>query len=632
MDSEKNPKEYKLLSRINRPSDLRKLELQELLELAREVRSIIIETVAENGGHLAPNLGAVELSIALHYVFDAPDDIIIWDVGHQSYTHKLLTGRRDRFHTLRLAGGLSGFPKRSESVYDPFGAGHASTSISASLGFAAGRDIAQRKNKVVAVVGDGSLTGGLAYEGLNQAGHLGKDLVVVLNDNEMSISPNVGAMSSFLSRKLSTKYLVRLRKELIQFLEAIPRIGVDIRELVKKGESTLKVLLSPSMLFEALRLNYIGPIKGHRIDRLIEAFENSKNFEGPVIVHVLTTKGKGYRPAEENPAKFHGVGSFDISTGEAAKFASGPPSYTEVFGEAMVEVGARYDTVVGITAAMPDGTGLSRFAKVFPDRFFDVGIAEEHAVTFAAGLAAAGFRPVVAVYSTFLQRAYDQIIHDVCLQNLPVVFAIDRGGLVGDDGPTHHGVFDLSFLRTAPNLTIMAPKDESELRSMLHFAVTFDGPIAFRYPRGCGTGVDYRSVLIPLQPGRGEVLREGEDILMLALGQGVPHALEAADMLEGEGVSAAVVNCRFLKPLDRDLILSLCQEIPRVVTVEENALIGGFGSSVAELLMDSGVSGVRLKRVGIPDRFIEHGSQAQLRDLIGIDSRGVFRAAKELLE
>ncbi|MBW2619505.1 MAG: 1-deoxy-D-xylulose-5-phosphate synthase, partial [Deltaproteobacteria bacterium] len=455
-----------LLDKIDSPADLRKLKVGDLPKLAQEIRDEIISTVSKTGGHLAPSLGVVELTIALHYVFDTPKDKVVWDVGHQAYAHKLLTGRRDRFPTLRTKGGLSGFPKRAESEYDTFDTGHSSTSISAGLGMSVGLELKKEDARVIAVIGDGSLTGGMSFEGLNQAGEHDKDLIVILNDNEMSISPNVGALSSFLSRKLTKKGYVAFKREVQEFLKTVPGIGENIIQLVKRSEDSFRGFFSPSLLFEAFKFEYIGPIRGHRFDRMIEAFENSKNLKGPVLIHVMTQKGKGYGPAEKNPAHFHGVGAFEVKTGDSKK-SSGPPSYTEVFGRFIVERAERDERIVAISAAMPEGTGLKTFGERFPERFFDVGIAEQHGVTFAAGLAVEGFRPVVAVYSTFIQRAFDQIVHDVCLQNLPVFFALDRGGLVGEDGPTHHGMLDLSFLRALPNMTLMAPKDENEFRRML---------------------------------------------------------------------------------------------------------------------------------------------------------------------
>ena len=621
-----------LLNRVDSPADLKKLTVPELEQLAREVRDVIVATVARHGGHLAPNLGAVELTLALHYVFNAPYDRIVWDVGHQSYTHKLLTGRRSRFETLRQFQGISGFPKREESKYDAFGTGHSSTSISAALGIGVGKCLKGCSNRAIAVIGDGSMTGGMAFEAMNHAGDLDKDLIVVLNDNEMSISPNVGALSSFLSRKLSTRTVMNMKRRFENVLNSIPGLGPNILQILKRSEEALKAFFTPGMLFEALKFHYIGPIKGHRLDKLISTFETAKELDGPVLVHVWTQKGKGYEPAEFDPTRFHGLGAFDVATGKSCSHAGCPPSYTEVFGKTITQLADRDPRIVAITAAMPQGTGLDVFAGRYPDRFFDVGIAEQHAVTFAAGLATEGFKPVVAVYSTFLQRAYDQIVHDVCLQKLPVVFAMDRGGLVGEDGPTHHGVFDLSFLRHIPNMVLMAPKDEGELQQMLKTAVDFHGPIALRYPRGNGVGIPLKEELEPLAVGKAEVLREGDDVLLIGIGSTVHPALEAADQLHQQGIEATVVNARFVKPLDEELILRLAKKIGRVMTIEENALQGGFGSAVMEMFQEASFFPRRFKRLGLPDEFVIHGSQATLRDLLGIDAQGIERAALELCE
>ncbi len=626
-----DPKKYPLLNTINSPADLKKLSLDEMVRLAAEVRSKIIETVASTGGHLAPNLGVVELTIALHYVFNAPRDKILWDVGHQSYTHKLLTGRRDRFHTLRTYGGISGFPKRSESPYDTFDTGHSSTSISAGLGISTAKVLKGEKDHVIAVIGDGSTTGGIAFEGLNQAGHTGKNLIVVLNDNAMSIGPNVGAFSSFLSRKMTGRRFVYFRKEFENFLKSIPGVGENILSLVRKSEDTFITLFTPGMLFEAFRFKYVGPIPGHRLDLLIETFGNLKNVEGPVLVHALTVKGKGYEPAESDPAHFHGVGSFEISTGSPRMAASAPPpNFTEIFGQTMVDLGRKDRKLFAITAAMPEGTGLNRFSEMFPDRFVDVGIAEQHAVTFAAGLATEGFKPVVAIYSTFLQRAFDQIIHDVCLSNLPVIFCIDRGGLVGEDGQTHHGQYDITYLRSLPNMTVMAPKNENELRHMIFTALNHTGPVAIRYPRGRGLGVpldpDYK--IIPI--GESELLKEGKDLTLIALGSMVSPCLEAAAEMEKEGLSATVVNCRFVKPLDKRLA-DYSKKTGKVLVVEENIQQGGLGSAVLELFSDMGIREVTVKRLGLPDSFVEHGPVEVLREKLGLDKAGIMKAAKSLL-
>lgn len=622
----------KYLDKINSPEDLKRLKRSELPELAKEIRQVIIETVSRTGGHLAPSLGVVELTIALLYVFDPPKDKIIWDVGHQAYAYKLLTGRRDRFHTLRQHGGLSGFTRMSESPYDAFSTGHASTSISAGLGIAFGKCLKKEAGKIIAVIGDGSMTGGLAYEGLNQTGDLQKGLIVVLNDNEMSIGRNVGVLSSFLSRKLSAKHFVALREDIKGFLKSLPKVGDDVYNWAKRTEESFKAFVTPGMLFEAFNFNYFGPIKGHRLDHLIDTLQNVKEMHKPVLFHVTTTKGKGYPPAERNPTYFHGVGSFEIETGNGVSAKEKPPSYTEVFGKTLMELARKDERIVAVTAAMPEGTGLQAFSEAFPERFVDVGIAEQHAITFAAGLATEGLRPVVAIYSTFLQRAYDQILHDVCLEAHPVVFAMDRGGIVGEDGPTHHGLFDFSYLRSLPNMVVMAPKDENELRHMLGTAVNHPGPIAFRYPRGCGVGVPLDDEIQALPIGKGEVLTTGNDVAILAVGVTVTPALEAAKQLKDESISATVVNCRFVKPLDVELITRLATEIPFMVTVEENVLPGGFGSAVVECLMDAGIIDIRVVRLGIPDTYVEHGSQKILRSKYGVDTSGIVKAVRDMVK
>ncbi len=618
----------KLLDNIDSPADLKSLEQEKLPVLAAEVREMIIETVSVVGGHLASSLGAVELAVALHYVFNAPEDKIVWDVGHQAYPHKILTGRRARFSTLRQSGGISGFPKPSESIFDSFGTGHSSTSISAALGMAAARDLSGKANKVVAVIGDGSMTAGLAFEGLNQAGHLEKDIIVVLNDNEMSISKNVGALSSFLSRKITGRFATKLKQEIESFIKSIPMIGDRLMWIAKRAEDSLITLLTPGMLFEGLGFHYIGPIDGHDIEALINTLNGTNEIKGPVLVHVLTKKGKGYAPAEEDPAAFHGVSPFTVKTGRAKKRPK--PSYTNIFSSALLEIAEKDKRIVAITAAMPAGTGLSKFAERFPERFFDVGIAEQHALTFAAGLAKEGFVPVTAIYSTFLQRAYDEVCHDVCLQNLPVVIALDRAGIVGQDGPTHHGLFDISYLRHLPNMVVGAPMDEAELRHMLYSATRYGGPVALRYPRGVCTGADTGGPLKEISPGSATVLMGGTDVTILALGSMVNPAIEAARMLETSGIKAGVINARFVKPLDKELILNAAVSTGAIVTVEENALQGGFGSAVLELFEEQGVS-VSVRRIGVPDEFIEHGAQAELRSRIGLDSRGIEKAVKALL-
>jgi 1-deoxy-D-xylulose-5-phosphate synthase len=619
------------LAQIDSPQDLKKLDRSDLPELAKEIRDMIIRTVSKTGGHLAPSLGVVELTIALHYVFDSPTDKIIWDVGHQAYAHKILTGRKDRFHTIRQYRGLSGFTRMSESPHDAFSTGHASTSISAALGMACGKELKNDTAKIIAVIGDGSMTGGLAYEGLNQAGDLRKDLIVVLNDNEMSIAKNVGVLSSFLSRKLSAKHFVAVREELKDFFKSLPRFGDDVYNLAKRSEESFKAFVTPGMLFEAFNFNYFGPIKGHRLDHLIDTLENVKEMHKPILFHVLTKKGKGYPPAEINPTYFHGVGSFEIKTGNGVCSEDNLPSYTEVFGSTLTRLAEKNDRIVAVTAAMPEGTGLAAFSEAFPDRFFDVGIAEQHAVTFAAGLATEGFRPVVAIYSTFLQRAYDQILHDVCLECHPVVFALDRGGIVGEDGPTHHGLFDLCYLRTMPNMVVMAPKDENELQHMLKTAVQHPGPIALRYPRGCGFGVPLTGQPQSVSVGKAEVLISGSDLVFFAIGSTVIPTLEAAHRLLNKGISSTVVNARFIKPLDEDLIVSMAQKIPHIVTVEENVVDGGFGGAVVECLADQGVAVKRILRLGVRDMFVPHGSQKVLRKKHGLDVDGIEKAAAGML-
>ena len=628
--SENESEKANLLDKIDSPADIKEFSLNQLQDLAEEIRWRIIETTSKTGGHLAPSLGTVELAIALHYVFDTPKDKIIWDVGHQAYAHKLLTGRRNQFHTLRTYGGISGFPKRAESPYDAFDTGHSSTSISAGLGISTAKCLKGEKHKVISVIGDGSLTGGMAFEGLNQAGHTGKDLIVVLNDNAMSIAPNVGAFSSFLSRKMTGKRFVNFKKDLENFIKSLPGVGENILNFARKSEDSFLAFFTPGMMFEAFKFKYIGPIQGHRLDRLIETFGNTDNLEGPILIHVLTVKGKGYEFAEKDPAYFHGVGSFDIQTGAPPikKPTESIPSYTSIFGKTMMDLASKNDRLFAITAAMPEGTGLTAFSKAFPERFLDVGIAEQHAVTFAAGLATEGFHPVVAIYSTFLQRAFDQIIHDVCLPNLPVVFALDRGGLVGEDGPTHHGQFDVSYLRSLPNMTIMAPKDENEFRHMLFTAFKHSGPVAIRYPRGNGLGVPLDDEYQQLPMGEVEILKEGKDLQVLAFGSMVYPSLEASRILELEGISAGVLNCRFAKPLDKK-IAAIAAPSGRLLVVEENVRMGGLGGGVLELFNDMGVRDVLIKRLGLPDLFVEQGPAALLRKNLGLDAEGIAKEARD---
>ncbi|HET8759543.1 MAG TPA: 1-deoxy-D-xylulose-5-phosphate synthase [Nitrospiria bacterium] len=626
----------RLLDQINAPEDLRRLSPEQLPQVAAELRDTIINTLAANGGHFAGPLGAVDLNVALHYVFDTPRDRLVWDVGYQAYAHKLLTGRRERFHTLRQLDGISGFPLRAESSYDTFGTGHAATSISAALGMAEGRDLLPEggdvtPRKVVAIIGDGSMTAGMAFEGLNQAGALKTDLIVVLNDNSMAISENVGALSSYLTRIITGKLYTKVKEETEAILRHIPKIGPPMLKMAKKAEESMKGLFVPGLLFEEMGFRYIGPIDGHRLDHLVTTFENVKHLSGPLLVHVITHKGKGYEPAERNPIAFHGVTPFDRETGRSKK-APGRPSYTTIFANTLIELARSRPEVVAITAAMPEGTGLNLFAKEFPDRYYDVGIAEQHAVTFAAGLATEGVRPVVAIYSTFLQRGYDQVVHDVCLQNLPVLFCLDRGGLVGEDGATHHGVFDFSYLRHIPNMVVMAPKDENELRHMLLTGLLHPGPCAIRYPRGESEGVTPDPTIVPLPIGRGEIVRDGDDVALVAIGAMVPVALKAADLLRDRGVAATVVNARFVKPLDRDLLLDVAERVRRIVTIEDQALMGGFGSAVLELFEEADARGVEVRRIGLPDAFIEHGAQKLLRQQHGLDPEGVAQRVMAFLK
>ena len=618
-----------LLENIKSPEDIKGIPIPELKYLAEELRETIIETVATNGGHLASNLGAVDITIALHYVFNSPTDKIIWDVGHQAYAHKLLTGRFNAFPTIRKYGGISGFPKRAESPHDAFGTGHSSTSISAALGILEGRDRNKEKFNVIPVIGDGALTAGLAFEGLNNTGHLKKNLIVILNDNEMSISPNVGALSAYLRRMMMGDLYTKLKKETKLFLERIPAVGEPVLKIAQKAEGTVKGLVVPGLLFEELGFQYVGPVDGHKIDSLIETLETFKDFPGPVLIHAITKKGKGYKPAEKHPGLFHGIGPFNIETGE--QFSSSKKSYSEIFGSCLTKLAQDDDRIIAITAAMTEGTGLSEFVRTFPKRFYDVGIAEPHAVTFAAGLATQGLKPVVAIYSTFLQRAYDEIVHDVCLQNLPVVFAIDRAGIVGDDGPTHNGTFDLSYLRHIPNLIVMAPKDGYEFRCMLRKALSLHAPVAIRYPRGAVTDSQENDELQDIPLGKSEVLREGEDILIIAAGNTVTPSVDASELLKETDINACVINARFIKPIDMDMISARAREIKYVLTVEENAVSGGFGSAVLEKLADAGVEGVKLKMIGIPDKFIEQGTQSLLRQKLGIDAEGIAREALTLV-
>lgn len=620
-----------LIDQINSPRDLKKIPPADLPLLADEIREQIIRMTSSNGGHLATNLGVVELTLAIHTVFDAPTDKIVWDTGNQVYTHKIITGRRKEFQSTRTFKGLSGFTSREESEYDTFNAGHAGTSISAALGMVEAREQAGKDHKVVAVIGDGAMTVGMVYEGLNQAGASGKDFIVILNDNKMSISKNVGAISLYLSRIITGEIYNRVKKETKQILESIPSIGESMVRVAHKLEESVKGFIGPGMLFEELGFQYVGPIDGNRFDHLLPTLENIKRLKGPVLVHVLTKKGKGYAPAEKNPVTLHAASPFSMGSGKPSK-PSQRLTYTEVFSKTLNRLAEKNKKIVAITAAMPEGTGLTSFAEAFPERFYDVGIAEQHSVTFAAGLAAEGFKPVVAIYSTFMQRAYDQIIHDVCIQNLPVVLCLDRAGLVGQDGPTHHGVFDIGFLRIIPNLVVMAPKDENELQHMVYTALEHDGPVAIRYSRGEGLGVNLDPDFIRLPIGKGEILKEGSDLAVIGFGYGVNPALKAAEELEKEGFSVSVANARFVKPMDRDLILKLARETGRLVTVEEGVLAGGFGSAVLEVLEEEGLFNIEVKRIGLPDKFIEHGSVSILREDFGFNVETIVRDIRFFLK
>ncbi len=617
-----------LLNSIDSPADLKKLSAEERNTLAEEIRERLVEVLCTTGGHLAPNLGIVELTIALHVVFDSPRDQIVWDVSHQSYVHKLLTGRRDRFPSIRQYGGLSGYTNRQESEYDPFGAGHASTAISAALGLARARDHRGEENAVIAVIGDGAMTGGLAFEGLNNVGTSGSDLLIVLNDNDMSIAPNVGAIHEYFTTAISNPLYNKAKNLIWETTGKLP-LGKTVRTTVHKLDESIKNLLTPGLIFERLGLRYFGPVDGHDIDNLIRHLQDIRKINGPKLLHIKTVKGRGYQPAEDDACGFHGTGAFDKITGEGKK-KNGPPAYHKVFGQGLVEECRRDERIVGITGAMPNGTGLDYLAEEMPERFYDVGIAEGHAVCFSAGLAAGGMKPVCVIYSTFLQRGFDQIIHDVALQNLNVFFCLDRGGLVGDDGPTHHGTFDLSYMRVVPNLVVMAAADENELRRMIRTGVLYeDGPIALRYPRGAGEGVTIDPEPRPLPIGQGVILREGSDIALLAVGRMVGRALEAADLLATEGIEATVANARFVKPLDTALIDRLAGEIGTIVTLEENSIRGGFGAGVLEYLSESGQSSVRTLLLGLPDAFITHGTIDILFSEVGLDPESIARRTRE---
>jgi len=619
-----------ILSHVNSPEDLRSMDIPQLAHLAKELRNFIVPTIAQTGGHLAPSLGVVELTIVLHYIFNTPEDKIVWDVGHQSYAHKIITGRKELFSTIRQHKGISGFPKIDESEYDAYGVGHASTAISAAFGMACARDLQGLNHKVIAVVGDGALTGGLSYEGLNNAGASERDIIVILNDNSMSISPNVGAISKYLTSVISHPVYNRIKDEIWELTGKFDNMGPVIRKTFRRLQESAKAFITPGILFEKFGFRYFGPVDAHNIAGMIHLFREVRKFKGPILVHVQTKKGKGYTPAEENASIFHGLGQFDPQTGEILK-KSDIPSYTKVFGEAITELARDNKKIVAITAAMQIGAGLTRFAETFPKRFFDVGIAEGHAVTFAAGLATQGMKPVCAIYSSFLQRAYDMVIHDVALQRLPVVFALDRAGIVGDDGPTHHGVYDIAYLRIVPGLVIMVPKDENELRNMLLTAVNYaDGPVALRYPRGLGEGVPFDSSMSEVAIGKSELLRQGQDVALVAVGPLVHRALEAAQILEKEdGLLVTVINARFIKPVDKEMLLTLAQDYKLVLTIEDGTLKGGFGSEVAEYFAKQNFGGLELERLGIPDEFIEQGNPKILYKELGLTTEGICKAVRD---
>lgn len=620
-----------LLEKIQSPEDIKHLSPDELKELAYELRARLIQVTSKTGGHVAPNLGTVELTLALHYVFHSPEDKLVWDVGHQAYVHKLLTGRNKDFNSLRQFDGVSGFPKRSESEHDSFGVGHASTSISAATGFAISRDQKKENHEVIAIIGDGSLTGGMAYEALDHAGHLGLNMTVILNDNNMSIDKNVGSMSEYLTRVRSGSNYKKTKNELEGFLKKIPVLGSKMFDIADFFKDSLRNIVVPGSFFEELGFKYFGPINGHNLPQLISVLENSKNFDCPVLIHCITTKGKGYLPAEERPDKFHGTGAYDPKTGQSTSSKS-TPTYTDIFAKTMIALGKQDKRISGITAAMPSGTGIGAFTKEFPDRSYDVGIAEEHAVTMASAMALDGQKPVVAIYSTFLQRSFDQIIHDVALQNAPVIFALDRGGIVGEDGPTHHGVFDLSYLRMIPNMVVMAPKDENELQNMLYSATKYDAPTAIRYPRGKGLGVALDETFRYLEVGSAEVLQEGTDILMIAVGSMVHPATNVANTLEQKGYSVGIINARFIKPLDQTTLLSQISKAKHIITLEENVLAGGFGSAVSELLKTNGNTDCSMLSIGIPDEFVPHGNTDILKRELKLDEDGILQQISSFLE
>jgi 1-deoxy-D-xylulose-5-phosphate synthase len=620
-----------MLETINQPSDLKRLSLGDLDILAGEIRHFLIEKLATTGGHLAPNLGVVELTLALHYLFDSPQDKFIFDVGHQAYVHKMLTGRMPMFDTLRKYKGLCGFQKRAESEHDVWEAGHSSTSLSAAMGMAIARDLKGEHHKVIPIIGDGSLTGGMALEALNHIGHEKKNLLVILNDNEMSIAPNVGALHNYLAKIRSDKHYMKAKEELDHLLKKIPAIGGTLAKTAERVRHSLKYLLVSGVLFEELGYTYFGPVDGHNLPQLIDTLKQAEKVTGPVLVHVVTLKGKGYTPAEENSMVWHGLGTYKMESGEVVK-SIGHPMYTDVFGQAIIELAELDDRIIAVTPAMPSGSGLIKFGQRFPNRMIDVGIAEQHAATMCSALASEGMKPIFAVYSTFLQRAYDQVIHDICRQNLNVVFAIDRAGFVGPDGETHQGIYDIAFLRHIPNMVIMMPKDENELRHMLKTALDYEGgPIAVRYPRINGTGVKLDEVMRQLPIGSWEVVREGEGVAVLAVGPMVQIAEEAAVILEAQGINLQIINARFIKPLDEAMLLKLAKDRTHLVTMEEAALQGGFGSAVLEFYADREIYGIQVKSLGIPDYFVEHGSVKEQRAEVELTVENLVQKVKLMM-
>ncbi len=619
---------YEILSKIEYPQDVRKLDISELKILCKDIREYMIDTISEIGGHFGGGLGAVELTVAIHKTFNTPHDLVVWDTGHQAYPHKILTGRKEALKRIRQFNGISGFLKRSESEYDTFGAGHASTSISAALGMAMARDIHNEDRKVVAVIGDGAMTGGMAYEAMNNSGILKSNLIVVLNDNNMSIGPNVWQISNYFTEMIAHPDYNKFKGQIWDLTGKLDQFGDRLRKIAVRLENGIKAVITPGMLFEALGFRYFGPVNGHNVHQLLKIFEQVKGLKGPILVHAITQKGKGYKPAEGHEQKLHASTPFDKVTGKAIKKSGGNPSYTSIFGNTLAEIVKDNPSIIGITAAMPDGTGLDILQKSYPKNYIDVGIAEEHAVTFAAGMATQGVVPVVAIYSTFLQRGFDQIVHDVALQKLHVVFVLDRAGLVGADGPTHHGAFDLSYLRMIPGMIVMAPKDESELRDMLYTAVNYkDGPIALRYPRGVSLGVPVKENFDIIEIGKSETLKEGEDVALLALGSMVNYAMQASEKLSFQSINCEVINMRFAKPIDEELLNRVAEKYPKIVTLEENALAGGFGSAVVEYFSDHGFKNDIL-RIGLPDKFIDHGTQAELHQMLGIDPDGIAEKVK----